>query len=255
MSEIRSFNSRPAVAAPNHKRKLLFIGGGIGLIGVWYFFKARQDTSATVDDTGATDDGYSSIPDDTETVPPTLSSYVDPTTGATITNGTTTTQTITQATTNPAWAQQATAYLTQNGFDPVTVGIALGLYLSGRNLSNSQLQIVEAAIAAEGNPPTSVPAPHTAPPSGQSTGSGVTGTTTKPKAPVVHIASKRKGSATLAWGAVPGATHYRLYYKGVFARTITTTSNDVHRNGNWRVASVRGTYVSPHSNVVTVKGI
>src|SRR5262249_7358264 len=58
------------------------------------------------------------------------------------------------ATTNAQWSAAALGQLTSQGFDGTAVLAALGLYLVGGNLSAAQADIVRAAIAIEGYPPT-----------------------------------------------------------------------------------------------------
>lgn len=95
-------------------------------------------------------------------------SYIDPTTGLPIGLGTTT-PTVLAPTTNAAWAQQASGLLAQHGYAQMSVDAALGKYLSNQNLTADEYSIVQAAIGLEGSPPTAVPAPHVAPPAGQTT--------------------------------------------------------------------------------------
>src|SRR5690348_2900880 len=168
------------------KRLILLAGGGVGLLAVFYVMRRNSVSSTASDITGDTstdtsgdsslDTGYS----------PALTSYTDPSTGATISGGgwqsgvgSLPNNTITAPSTNAQWAQQAIAYLTQQGFDPIAVSVALGKYLASQNLGDTELGIVQAAIAAEGQPPTPVSPPHVAPPSGQN-GTGGGGTVTTP---------------------------------------------------------------------------
>lgn len=109
----------------------------------------------------------------------------DPATGQWVSNtsGTTSTGTGSQSglygtpTSNAQWGQEATLYLTNLGDDPITVAAALGKFLSGQggSLTSAQLSIVQSAIGALGYPPTAVPAPAVAPPTGQTNpGAGIT---------------------------------------------------------------------------------
>ena len=79
------------------------------------------------------------------------------------------------ATSNAEWTQSALAVLTGQGFSGETVLAALGLYLTGGTLTATQAQIVQSAIASEGDPPQSSasgfpPGIHTS----SSTGTGTT---------------------------------------------------------------------------------
>lgn len=264
----------------NRKRVLFLAGGSVGLVAIWYVVQRRNATDTTTTDgtdttttdtsidpnaSGAYGSGYGgdySTGGSADYSPPELDSYVDPSTGAVITGGGATPVytppkpvVITKPTTNAQWAQQASAYLVQQGFDAITVATALGKYFSNQNLTDNQLSVVQAALAAEGNPPNPPPPPHVAPPSGQPT--GVTSGTIKPKTPThFHVVSvKSNVGAKLAWTAATGATGYRLKRNGVVSRTSKYTSIDVLRNGSWQVASTRGTYTSAYSAPIVVKGI
>lgn len=59
-----------------------------------------------------------------------------------------------QATTNAQWTEAAVTALTAQGYSGTDVLAALGQYLLGHSLTATQSQIVDAAIAAEGYPPT-----------------------------------------------------------------------------------------------------
>lgn len=60
-------------------------------------------------------------------------------------------------TTNAQWAQNASAALTNTGYDATTVATALGLYLNGKPIQQGSTQdnIIQAAIGLEGDPPQS----------------------------------------------------------------------------------------------------
>lgn len=57
------------------------------------------------------------------------------------------------ATTNSQWSQNAVQALTAQGWNGQTVQAALGVYLTGGQLTSSQQQVVQAAEGAEGPPP------------------------------------------------------------------------------------------------------
>lgn len=86
------------------------------------------------------------------------------------------------ATTNAGWAQAAESYLSgTGGANAVTVGDALGKYITGQSLTANQQSLVEEAIAFEGYPP--VPGANNYPPNMHSVGTtgqgGTTGAGTK----------------------------------------------------------------------------
>jgi len=56
-------------------------------------------------------------------------------------------------TSNSAWAQAATAGLTDIGYDGPTVSAALGAYLTGTPVTPDQVKIINTAIAEFGPPP------------------------------------------------------------------------------------------------------
>lgn len=58
-----------------------------------------------------------------------------------------------QATTNAQWSQAAVSALSAAGWTQQQVLSALGPYLQGQGVSQSQAEIIDAAIAAEGYPP------------------------------------------------------------------------------------------------------
>lgn len=262
MSETRYLGARPAGGIDKRKRTLYLVGGGVGIVAAWYIIQRRKASAAV--DTSSTDPNATDPNAGLDTgSSPALSSYTDPATGAIISGGgwnagvgSVPSQTITAPSTNAQWTQQAIAYLSQTGFDPITVSMALGKYLANQNLSNDELVIVESALSVEGQPPTAVPPPHVAPPAGQTSPASVSHSVTRPGTPTgLHIASHKRGTAVLAWNAVPGANEYRLHLNGIPVRMVSSTTATVHRNGKWRVASVRGAYTSKYSSDVVVKGI
>lgn len=257
-------NTYPQQGAGMSKQaKIYLVGGGVGLIAIWFYIKRKNansaastdttSTDASATDASATDSGYS----------PALTSYTDPSTGTIIAGGgwgaggyPLPGTTITEPGNNGMWAQQAEAMLIQIGYDPVATATALGLYLANKNLTDDQLAIVQTAIGFEGPPPTPVNPPHTAPPPGQTSGGGVTGGTgSEPREPSdLHIVSKHKGAAVLGWHPMPSAQAYWVYYNG-HRITLTPRANvTVHRDGEYAIASVRGRYVSPKASI-KVEGI
>jgi Fibronectin type III domain len=146
-----------------------------------------------------------------------------------------------QASTNAEWSEACVSALTNQGFAGQDVLSALGLYLTGSPMSALQVQIVQAAIAAEGYPPVAgangyPPAINSGgttgggqtgtTPAGGGTGTGTTGTGTgstgttgatgttsvrAPGMPSTPTASKVTTSGfTLSWPKTPGATSYRV---------------------------------------------
>lgn len=158
---------------PKNRKVALFAIGGLGGLGLVYWYKRKNAAAATADTTGTTTDpsidpatgipyaeeysgGYGSS----------LGGIYDPATGQTYT-GAGGPPIVTQVTSNAQWAQAAEAYLISLGYDPVTTSAALGAYLAGIGLTQDQLAIVQAAIGFEGQPPNPPAPPHvTGPPTG-----------------------------------------------------------------------------------------
>jgi hypothetical protein len=268
------------------KNKKVMIAGGV-IAGGFVFYEYRKRSTAaaaavaTTDPTatsstdttgynssdlgyGTVDSGYSAAPSGNAIG----YGYVDPSTGATITNGSS--QLITGPTTNAAWAQTVEAYLSTMGTDPQKVAAAIGHYLSGAALANNdELIIVQEALALEGPPPVAVPAPHLAATAGQTntnpaTNPKLTGISTtigsKYSTPSLHISSQRKGVADLAWSNPTGGnagTDYVLRFQGKALRSMTGIhSAQVTTNGTYTIQATQGGHASSNvSNSVTVKGI
>lgn len=250
---------------PMSSKTKLFIGGGaIGLVAIFLWYRKQKANATAVTDTSSTDTSSTDGSSLDTGYSPALTSYTDPSTGAIISGGGWSTggyalpgTYYTAPSSNAQWVQQAIPYLSQQGFDPTATTIALGEYLAGQNLSNTQYEIVQAAIASEGYPPNPPAPPHVAPPSGQTGGttSPVSSGVTHPAPPTgLHIVNKRKGSATLAWNASKGASEYAVFFHEVpIARTAHTTAV-VHMNGHYSVGSMRGGFLSKR-NGIDVKGI
>lgn len=238
---------RPGNRSPRNRKQLyVWIGAGV-LVGGVIIYRARKNTNTATTDTSSsadtTDSGaydptldngyYSSGYGDYYPATGVAPSYYDPTTGQYIGGGTTPTTPVTaQITNNAEWAQQATAYLVNGGYDFTAVAAALGIYLAGGTLTNTQMQIVQAALAEIGNPPHSVPAPHVAPPTGQTPPPKTTPppttpppvtpppkTTPPPVTPPkttslpylhVHVTVPSKTTAVLQWNAIAGAQYYNI---------------------------------------------
>lgn len=153
----------------------VFLIGGVVALGIVYYeySKAKKTASANAAaTTAATVAGTSTDPSIDPTTglsyasedysPATGGAYGIPATGGSTVN-------INPATTsNSGWVQAATQALVALQYDPQAIASALGAYISGAGLTADQLQIVQAALGQEGNPPVAVPAPTLATSSGQS---------------------------------------------------------------------------------------
>lgn len=250
--------------APKLKlNKWWYMGGGVAVIGGVYYYRkhaSSKSTTAPVDtstidpntglpyDTSGGSSGYTPIQGTT----PSLYGYTDPGTGATISGGSPGSSVITGPSNNGQWAQQVEAYMVQQGFDSITVGLALGKYLTGQGLTNDQMAIVQTALAFEGNPPTAVPAPHVNPPAGQ--GGGTTGGTPKPS-PSVDLPAPSVGTPnghTINWTPVNGASRYHVWASGRSWKETTSTQMSVPRGATYQVAAVNshGNVSANRSNIV-----
>lgn len=159
-------------------RKWYVYGAGAGGLILVFYFRKRSQANASAATTGTGSTGTT----DTSGYDP--YSYQDTSGGYSGVYGTTPSYygqygytgagPSTVPASNAQWAQQAAQYLTGQGYDPITTTAALGVYLYGGGLTDNQYQIVQAAIAFEGYPPTPPPAPHVNPPVGQSGGGGGT---------------------------------------------------------------------------------
>lgn len=166
--------------------KVWVIGGGVGAVAIWFAYRklggsklspgaatgTAVDTSATVDPTTglpyADDSGYSSALGGATGSPwGSLSGLTyNPATGQYEAAGGST-ATPTADSSNVQWGQAVENYLAGLGYNATSVNLALGKWFTGAGLSDSEYQIVQAAIGAQGNPPVTVPSPILAAPTGQ----------------------------------------------------------------------------------------
>lgn len=149
---------------------------------------------------------------------------------------------------NSEWTLLATDHLTRNGFEPIAVGIALGKFLTRQTLTTTEMGIVQAAVAAFGQPPVGGPWPiqQALPPTSPPAAWGRTGKVRS----VTLRASGRPGKPvyTVSWPSVPGAVKYRYRWQtgatsGGFIETTGTSARQT-----WRIS--RGTLF--HVNVIAV---
>lgn len=162
----------PSRSKPPNRRVLIV--GGVAAAGIVYWaYKRNKASTATAGSVDPNIDpttgqpytsGYSSSGGGAVGTTPSLYGYTDAF-GNLISNPGTTT--VTHPTTNGAWVQQAAGYLIANGYDPLTTLTALGKFVAGSGLTDDQMGIVQAAKAAEGEPPEPVAPAHITPPVGQ----------------------------------------------------------------------------------------
>lgn len=222
------------------------VGGALAGGVVWWAYKRNKAAAATPTDagidpaTGLPYAGTSPIPPTTG-VTPSAYGYIDPSTGAFI-GGSGAQQIITAPSTNAQWAQEVEAYLTQLGFNPLTVATAIGKYLTGQFLTPEQLSIVQSALGFKGKPPVLVPPPQLLPPSGQTSGSRYQYTTqyhqigvaTSGRALVQRFSDQsvatpdRIESALRSTVSDPRNLRYRAYYSGHNGRFPAQAGITVH---------------------------
>ena len=180
--------------------KAAVAAGGAG--AVYLMYRARQNAAAAASSPAA---GSLSTPD---TASGAGTGNGLPVTG-TGTTGPAVLGTTTGFGTNDAWSQAAQTGLSDIGFDPQTVAIALGTWLDGGTLTAGQAAIVNAARAEYGNPPVSPPAVVLAP----STGPAATGNTAS-TITSGHVVSESSAGGVVAWTPVGPATSWQVTLTG-----------------------------------------
>lgn len=179
-------------------------------------------------------------------------------------------------TSNAQWAQAAEDYLVNTaGGNSNTVGNALGKYITGQNVTDTNMQaVINQAIAFEGYPP--IPGPDGYPPSiretpvtpTQPSGGGGTTTTGRAQAPSgLKVLQKTSTSVTLQWNQIsPPASSftvagYQTNGKTVAYQTVSvpdapgqhgvSTISGLHSKWQYHfnVWANAGTGAPPHSTV------
>lgn len=129
-------------------------------------------------------------------------------------------------TTNAQWSQNAVTQLTAQGTNGATVQAALGVYLTGGQLTAAQQTVVQEAIAVEGYPPTAgaggyPPAMNTASSTGQT---GTTSATNVTIANVVGMDAAQAQQVLISQGLKPEITFTAAANKPGIYHIITKTS-------------------------------
>lgn len=133
---------------------------------------------------------------------------------------------------NDEWFKRAVDLLVIRGGSGATINAALGKFLNGESLGQSDRAIVDTAILLLGNPPTqpppapnAPPVPPRVPPRDVPPMPGTPGKIAKPGPPVrPHLVTLVPGRATVAVTAVPRATSYRWFLNGELANSTPGTS-------------------------------
>jgi hypothetical protein len=163
--------TRPGMKKPMKKStKTWLIVGLVGAAGITIYFvmRARQNSASATSATDPNIDPSTGIPYSQEYGgygasglggTPSLYGYYDPNTGQFITGvgSTGSGGVVTAPSSNAEWAQQVEAYLSNLGYNPMTVAAAIGRYLAGLPLTANARAIVEAALGFYGNPPQGAP--------------------------------------------------------------------------------------------------
>jgi len=152
---------------------------------------------------------------------------------------------------NGQWVQAVIEYMVGNNLieEPAQLSSALGKYITGSYVTDSEVALINQAIAVQGFPP--VASPNGYPPSLNRQATGPTTPTTPagtPAAPRLHHVNTTREAAILQWAPAANAVTYTVYMTGgkVAASGVKETSS---------VAGVNsaGKRSSTTSNVVTVK--
>jgi hypothetical protein len=144
------------------------------------------------------------------------------------------------STTNAQWVQAAITQLTQDGYNAQDIVAALGAYEQGQPLTPLQQQIVQAAIAVEGNPPQAVPPIQVQATPGGGTGGGQTSTDGgTPSTTSVHVVSPWTGpnlrGKTIAQAqALVAGSGYTIINNNNLGPNQTITSFTPYSNGQIR---------------------
>lgn len=142
------------------KNKKLFVIGGLvtGGLVFWEYRKSRLSASVpagSVDPgTGTADTGPGDYTDPYASDTSGLFGYVQPGGGL---GGAPGTAAANIPVTNAQWSQLVQQLLVNDGFDPVSVSVAIGHFLAGTAMTLDQDSIRQAAIALEGPPPQGAP--------------------------------------------------------------------------------------------------
>jgi hypothetical protein len=159
-------------------------------------------------------------------------------------------------TSNPQWAQAAEDYLVQNtGANAAVTGNALGKYIVGSPVNDSDHSIINQAIAFEGIPPVPgadgfPPGIRTAPPEGTPPP-----VAKAPDAAPSGLSQTPHGSTVnFGWSAVSGATGYDFEIDG---KSMSETGNHVagltvaKGTRKWRVRAKNSAGAGPWSGFRT----
>lgn len=137
-------------------------------------------------------------------------------------------------TSNGTWEQYAVDYLVNTiGRDGPTVSRALGAYLAGDPVNDTQVGIIHEATGAAGMPP--ITGANGRPPAFNHVGGTTGGTTAKNPVEGAHVVSKTTTSFQVDWNASPGAKSYLVTTfqggKTVSKKTVTAPNSRITVGG------------------------
>jgi hypothetical protein len=232
---------------PVNKKIVIGVGAAAAAFVGWRYWTARKDAAAAADTTDTVDPGF-----EDPGVLPSVSGAVsgDNSYGSGGTTAPSTDDFGFTGTTNAQWSQYVLIQLEQSDVWSYTdIASAIGAFLANKPLTNTQVQIVQAAVAVAGYPPEG---PHTIIAAGTGTGLTVAPTGLTGKA-------LSATSVSLAWNGVAGATSYEVYKSGSASANVTSNSatiNGLTANTSYSFAVAGQTSTGaegPKSSTITVK--
>lgn len=203
------------------EKKWVYVAGAaaVGIVGYAYWNKSRAEAAETevsdyTDGTGyGIDSGVDEYVNPGGSQAPVEEDYVS------------------APTTNPEWSQKAIAILVDTGYDPVEASLAVGRYMLRQSLSSTQANMIRAASAQLG-PPPSGDFPITVTP-GTPTPSGPDPDDFPKMTAPSGLSAHDVGSTTvgLLWNAVSGARYYEVYLPGHSTPSHRTASTQLTIKG------------------------
>jgi hypothetical protein len=248
------------------KKSALILGSGVAVLGfiVWYRQKQLGGTGDTAETetaiNPATGYPYGSAEDAAALAE--QASYVSPTvpTGG----GSSVPTSNVGYSSNGQWTQAVVEYMLNNGLveDTAQLSAALGKYITGAYATDTEVSLIQQAIAVQGFPPIAGTTGY--PPSINRTPPSTTPTTPTgdAAAPRLHHVNTTKSSAILQWSPAANAKTYIVYKtggavvkSGVVETSFTVLNLKPNTTYSFSVAGVNadGKRSGKTSNVVTVK--
>jgi hypothetical protein len=199
---------------PVQKKTALLLGGGLVVIGgiVWY----RQKQTANSPDAAATGEtainpatGYAYGSAEDAAALAAQAAYISPSSSG----GSSTYPTSnTGYSSNGQWTQAVVEYMISNNLveDSAQLSTALGKYITGAYATDTQVALIQQAIAVQGFPPISgttgyPPSINRTPPTTESPVIAPTG---------FKVLRADQGGASLDWNPTPGAKGYKVFING-----------------------------------------